>query len=150
MAKLHPRYAPSLDEPWPRCTCPVCSGQYGGLVNAGYQCPVCDGAGVLDLGAPALHIYEPPVVARAVQLSLQQHARAAAEQAAEDGAPVGPAKLQALEEAAEGLRFAGVLAPRGSWAGSAYREGALRATTASCAVVADAVLDWDETHGVAS
>lgn len=86
----------------PRRTCPACSRRYAGLVAD--ECPVCQGLGVLALGAAALHHYEAPAVARAAELYLEHAA-----QEATRTLTLGD-RRQALEAATDELRVAGVLA----------------------------------------
>lgn len=86
----------------PRRTCPACSRRYAGLIAP--DCPVCQGLGVLTLGAGALHHFEPAAVARAVELYLEAKARQSRQEL-----PLGQHR-QALEAHVDELRVAGVLA----------------------------------------
>jgi len=87
---------------FPRRTCPACSRRYGGLVDG--TCPLCDGLGVLILGAAALTTQPAPVIARAVELYLEAHAHRYTSEL-----PPGDARQQALEAARDDLRHTGVL-----------------------------------------
>lgn len=94
----------------PRRTCPACARRYAGLVDP--ECPICHGLGVLTLGAGALHHYDPPAVARSVELYLEhaaQHARATL--------PLAGWRFT-LEAAADQLRHAGILAAHSDDAGT--------------------------------
>lgn len=85
-----------------RRTCPACARRFAGLVDP--DCPVCDGIGVLSLGAAALANATPPAVARAVELYLEACARRARR-------TMPLARLrEALEASVDELRTAGVLA----------------------------------------
>lgn len=86
----------------PRRTCPACQRRYAGLVAN--DCPVCQGIGVLSLGAAALAHYEPAAVARAIDLYLENAAHQAINRL-----PLGE-RREALEVATDELRIAGVLA----------------------------------------
>ncbi len=86
----------------PRRVCPACLRRYAGLVAA--ECPVCQGMGILALGAAALHHHEAPAVARAVDLYLEHAA-----QEAQRTLSLGDQRA-ALEAATDELRVAGVLA----------------------------------------
>lgn len=55
-----------------RC-CPACSKRYAQLISS--NCPVCEGAGYVVLGAAALSLYEPATVSRAVSLAVEAEAR---------------------------------------------------------------------------
>lgn len=88
--------------PVPRRTCPACARRYAGLVA--HDCPVCQGLGVLTLGAAALHHYGTAATARAVDLFLEHAAQEATRQLAL------ASRREALEAAADDLRVAGVLA----------------------------------------
>ena len=110
----------------PRRTCPACARRYAGLVAP--DCPVCRGLGVLSLGAPALHTYNPAPVARAVELYLEATAqRTRAE------LPLGQHR-EALEAAVDELRLAGVLASTADAAGHpAHHPQPVDATSARVA-----------------
>lgn len=97
----------------PRRTCPACSRRYAGLIAP--DCPVCQGLGVLTLGAAALHHFEPAAVARAVELYLEAKARQSRQEL-----PLGQHR-QALEAHVDELRVAGVLATIGDTAGHPAR-----------------------------
>lgn len=86
----------------PRRTCPACSRRYAGLVTP--DCPVCQGLGVLNLGAAALHHYDPAPIARAVELYLETQARRTRHEL-----PLGQHR-DTLATAVDELRLAGVLA----------------------------------------
>ena len=86
----------------PRRVCPACQRRYAGLIAP--DCPICQGLGVLTLGAAALHHYEPPAVARSVELYLEAKARQSRTEL-----PLGQHR-QALEASVDELRVAGVLA----------------------------------------
>lgn len=86
----------------PRRVCPACQRRYAGLVAA--DCAVCQGLGVLNLGAAALAHYDAAPVARAVELYLEAHARRHRHEL-----PLGQHR-QGLESAVDELRIAGVLA----------------------------------------
>lgn len=86
----------------PRRTCPACAKRYAGLVAT--DCPICQGLGVLTLGAAALHNYDTAAVARAIDLYLEHNA-----QAIRDQLPLG-SRRAALEAATDNLRAAGILA----------------------------------------
>ena len=86
----------------PRRTCPACSRRYAGLIAP--DCPICQGLGVLTLGAAALHHFEPAAVGRAVELYLEAKARQSRQEL-----PLGQHR-QALESHVDELRVAGVLA----------------------------------------
>lgn len=98
----------------PRRTCPACSRRYAGLIAP--DCPVCQGLGVLTLGAAALHHYEPAAVARAVELYLEAKARQTRHEL-----PLGQHR-QALEASVDELRVAGVLASTADAAGRPARD----------------------------
>lgn len=87
--------------PVPRRTCPACSRRYAGLVAD--DCPICQGLGVLNLGAASLHHYGIAATARAVDLFLEHAAQEATGQL-----PLA-SRWEALEAAADDLRVAGVL-----------------------------------------
>jgi len=53
--------------------CPVCKHREHGLISP--DCPICDGSGVVPLGAAATHYYEPATVAAAITYSLDAKAR---------------------------------------------------------------------------
>lgn len=86
----------------PRRLCPACSRRYAQLVAP--DCPVCQGLGVLNLGAAALAHYAAAPIARAVELYLEAHARTARTML-----PLGQHR-HTLEAAVDELRLAGVLA----------------------------------------
>ena len=81
----------------------MCQRRYAGLIDP--ACAVCDGIGVLNLGAPALHKTEPAAVARSVEVYLESAARQA------DTLPITD-RLPALRAAVVELRHAGVIADR--------------------------------------
>ncbi|MFT4471391.1 hypothetical protein ACMX2H_15925 [Arthrobacter sulfonylureivorans] len=56
-----------------RRLCPACTTRSEHLVSD--TCPVCSGAGYLTLGAAALSLYDPEVVAAAARLALEMAAR---------------------------------------------------------------------------
>lgn len=85
----------------PRRTCPACARRYAGLVDP--DCPVCQGLGVLNLGAAALHNFDPAPVARAVELYIETRAQRVRQEL-----PLGQHR-DALEAAVDELRLAGVL-----------------------------------------
>lgn len=86
----------------PRRTCPACQRRYAGLVAP--DCVVCQGLGVLTLGAAALHHYDPAPIARAIELYLETNARRTRTEL-----PLGLHRA-ALEVSVDELRLAGVLA----------------------------------------
>ena len=85
----------------PRRTCPACARRYAGLVAP--DCPICQGLGVLSLGAAATATHTPAAVSRAIELYLETHA---ARQRNE--LPLGLHR-DALADAVDELRLAGVL-----------------------------------------
>jgi hypothetical protein len=85
----------------PRRICPACSRRYAQLVDA--DCPICKGLGVLNLGAAALHHYDPAPVARAIEFYLESKARRTRAEL-----PLGQHR-DTLAEAVDELRLAGVL-----------------------------------------
>lgn len=85
-----------------RRTCPVCPRRYAGLVDA--DCPVCQGVGVLALGAAALYRADAAAVARAVEFYLEAATREAAGQY-----PPGELRRDCLALAADRLRVAGLI-----------------------------------------
>lgn len=97
----------------PRRTCPACARRYAGLIAP--DCPVCQGLGVLNLGAAALHHYEPAPIARAVELYLEATSRRLRRQL-----DLGQHR-QALEAAVDELRLAGVLTSTADAAGTPAR-----------------------------
>ncbi len=71
------------------------------------DCPICAGAGVLELGRPALSIHHPDVVADAIELALEAAARASM--------TATPATAQAaLRDRVAALRTAGLIAKTGT------------------------------------
>lgn len=56
-----------------RMSCPACTRTRWQLLRP--DCPLCDGDGHLKLGTPALALYPPDVVAQAVLLVIEAHAR---------------------------------------------------------------------------
>lgn len=97
----------------PRRLCPACARRYAGLVA--HDCPVCAGRGVLTLGAAALHHYDTPAVARAVDLFLEHAA-----QQATHHLPLSD-RRSALEAATDDLRVAGVLSSTADASGTPAR-----------------------------
>lgn len=97
----------------PRRVCPACQRRYAGLIAP--DCIICQGAGVLTLGAAALHHYDPAPIARAIELYLETHAHDARQTL-----PLGnhPAHLEA---AVDNLRAAGVLASTADATGTPAR-----------------------------
>ncbi len=85
-------------------TCPLCQRRYAGLVEP--TCVVCDGVGVVGLGAPALHKTAPEAVARSVEVYLESAAGKAI-----DTLPQSD-RLPALRAAVGELKHAGVIADR--------------------------------------
>lgn len=118
----------------PRRTCPTCPKRYAGLVDT--QCPVCEGVGVVALGAAALERHEPAVVARTIELYLESASREAA-----NHFPPGDLRLDALAIAAQRLRVAGVM---GAPLGVAEAEGRIEAPQSPETRVAD----WEATRCV--
>jgi hypothetical protein len=98
----------------PRRTCPACSRRYAGLIAP--DCPICQGLGVLTLGAAALHHFEPAAIARAIELYLEAKARQSRHEL-----PLGSHR-QALEAHVDELRVAGVLATTADGAGHPARN----------------------------
>lgn len=97
----------------PRRLCPACARRYAGLVA--HDCPVCAGRGVLTLGAAALHHYDTPAVARAVDLFLEHAAQQATQHL-----PLSD-RRSALEAATDDLRVAGVLSSTADASGTPAR-----------------------------
>lgn len=87
--------------------CPACIRRDEAVVAA--DCPVCAGAGVLELGAAALARYTPQVVSRAVEYSLEATAR----QAISTPHPDLTAARAALVDQVARLRAGKLLANRG-------------------------------------
>jgi hypothetical protein len=86
-----------------RC-CPACSRRAGSIVDD--ECPVCAGAGVLELGRAALARFGSDVTSRAVEINLEGAARFALA-----ALNMTPEKWRgALSAAVAQLRLAGVLA----------------------------------------
>lgn len=84
-----------------RRVCPACARRFGGLVAP--SCRICQGTGVLGLGAAALAQHSAPAVARTVELYLELRAQASG--------PLPQAQRpEVLEAAVLELRSAGVLA----------------------------------------
>lgn len=119
--------------------CPACLTRRARLVDD--ACPVCDGAGVLSLGAAALTLSDPDVVSRAVSTVLEAVARRAEEDI--DSAPV---RVQAVRGAVALLVDAGLLEGSSSRRPST-RAGGARPTSpaalaASVSPVAVLPVDW--------
>lgn len=55
-----------------RC-CPACSKRHAQLIAL--ACPVCEGSGVVTLGAAALALHDPATVARSVELAIEAESR---------------------------------------------------------------------------
>lgn len=97
----------------PRRVCPACARRYAGLIES--ACVICQGLGVLALGAAALAHYEPAAVSRAVELYLEARA-----QRTQAELPLGH-RPAALSAAVDELRLAGVLASTADAAGTPAR-----------------------------
>lgn len=85
----------------PARTCPACQTRHAGLVDP--DCVVCSGAGVLQLGAAALSIYEPEVVAQAVAIALEAVARDADNRLTYGDDRIGPIRDTVRDLQAAGL-----------------------------------------------
>lgn len=83
-----------------RRVCPACARRYGGLIAP--DCRVCQGTGILGLGAAALAQHSAPAVARSVELYLELRAQASTH------LPTAQ-RPDVLEAAVLELRSAGVL-----------------------------------------
>lgn len=64
-------YNPDIPE---YAVCPGCTLRLGGVITP--ACPICDGAGVIQLGRPALMYDQPEAVALAIRLTLTSSADA--------------------------------------------------------------------------
>ncbi|WP_053207970.1 hypothetical protein [Jiangella muralis] len=92
----------------PSRLCPACTRRYAALVDD--HCPVCRGAGTIQLGAAALYRDEPAVVARSIEMYLEAASReAAAVLPPDDPQSSSLGRRYALAEAADELRRAGVI-----------------------------------------
>lgn len=88
-----------------RAVCPACARRLGGHVTA--ECPVCRGAGAVNLGPEALQRETPPIVARAVELYLE----AATWATLDWHTATDHARDQSIALAVDALHGAGLLGP---------------------------------------